>query len=108
MTNQSKIEALKKEQSSLQAKLRAATHRQKYLESAEKKLTWKERTHRLCTHGGMLEKFLIEPGSLTDDQVMEILKSAFRRDEVTALIHSFLRENMTPENGGNGAQNPAP
>ena len=93
MPNQSKIEALKKEQSSLQAKLRAATHRQKYLESAEKKLTWKERTHRLCTHGGMLEKFLIEPGSLTDDQVMEILKSAFRRDEVTALIHSFLREN---------------
>ena len=56
----------------------------------------------------MLEKFLIEPGVLTDDQVMEILKSAFRRDEVTALIHSFLRENMTPENGGNGAQNPAP
>ena len=93
MTNQSKIEALKKEQSSLQAKLRAAENRQKYLEAAEKKLTWKERTHRLCTRGGMLEKFLIEPGVLTDDQVMEILKSAFRRDEVTALIHSFLREN---------------
>lgn len=93
MTNQSKIEALRKEQSSLQAKLRVAENRQKYLESAEKKLTWKERTHRLCTRGGMLEKFLIEPGVLTDDQVMEILKSAFRRDEVTALIHSFLREN---------------
>ena len=93
MTNQSKIEALRKEQSSLQAKLRAAENRQKYLEAAEKKLTWKERTHRLCTRGGMLEKFLIEPGVLTDDQVMEILKSAFRRDEVTALIHSFLREN---------------
>ena len=108
MSNQNQIEALRKEQSSLQAKLRAATHKQKYLESAEKKLTWKERTHRLCTRGGMLEKFLIEPGVLTDDQVMEILKSAFRRDEVTALIHSFLRENMTPENGGNGAQNPAP
>ena len=42
----------------------------------------------------MLEKFLINPGVLTDDQVMEILKSAFRRDEVTALIHSFLRENI--------------
>lgn len=39
MTNQSKIEALRKEQSSLQAKLRAAENRQKYLESAEKKLT---------------------------------------------------------------------
>ena len=98
MTNKSKIEALRKEQASVQAKLRAATHRQKYLESAEKKLTWKERTHRLCTRGGMLEKFLIEPGVLTDDQVMEILKSAFRRDEVTALIHSFLRENIQDSN----------
>lgn len=98
MSNQNQIEALKKEQSSLQAKLRAATHRQKYLESAEKKLTWKERTHRLCTRGGMLEKFLINPGVLTDDQVMEILKSAFRRDEVTALIHSFLRENIQDSN----------
>lgn len=108
MSNQNQIEALKKEQSSLQAKLRAAENRQKYLESAEKNLTWKERTHRLCTRGGMLEKFLIEPGVLTDDQVMEILKSAFRRNEVTALIHYFLRENMTSENGGNGAQKPAP
>ena len=108
MSNQNQIEALRKEQSSLQAKLRAAENKQKYLESAEKKLTWKERTHRLCTRGGMLEKFLIEPGVLTDDQVMEILKSAFRRDEVTALIHSFLRENMTSENGVNEAQNPAP
>ena len=98
MSNQNQIEALRKEQSSLQAKLRAATHKQKYLESAEKKLTWKERTHRLCTRGGMLEKFLIEPGVLTDDQVMEILKSAFRRDEVTALIHSFLRENIQDSN----------
>ena len=104
MTNQSKIEALRKEQSSLQAKLRAAENRQKYLEAAEKKLTWKERTHRLCTRGSMLEKFLINPGVLSDDQVMEILKSAFRRDEVTALIHSFLRENMTAENEEDGMQ----
>lgn len=93
MTNKSKIEALAKEKSSVQAKLRTAENRQKYLEAAEKKLTWKERTHRLCTRGGMLEKFLIEPGNLTDDQVMEVLKMAFRRDEVTALIRSFLSEN---------------
>lgn len=105
MTNKSKIEALKKEQSSVQAKLRAAENRQKYLEAAEKKLTWKERTHRLCTRGGMLEKFLIEPGNLTDDQVMEVLKTAFRSEEVTALIHSFLRDNMTSEDVENETQN---
>ena len=106
MSNQNQIEALRKEQASVQAKLRAATHRQKYLEAAEKKLTWKECTHRLCTRGGMLEKFLIEPGNLTDDQVMDVLKTAFRQDEVTALIHSFLRENMTAESEENGTQSP--
>ena len=106
MSNRKQIEALEKEKSDVQAKLRAATHRQKYLESAEKKLTWKERTHRLCTRGGMLEKFLINPGAISDDQVMEILKSAFRKDEVTALMHSFLRENMTAENEEDGAQSP--
>ena len=106
MTNKSKIEALRKEQASVQAKLKAAENRQKYLEAAEKKLTWKERTHRLCTRGGMLEKFLIEPGNLTDDQVMDVLKTAFRQDEVTALIHSFLRENMTAESEENGTQSP--
>ena len=42
--------------------------------------------------------------TVTDDQVMEILKSAFRRNEVTALIHSFLRENMTAENEEDGMQ----
>lgn len=104
MSNRKQIEALEKEKSDVQAKLRAATHRQKYLESAEKKLTWKERTHRLCTRGGMLEKFLINPGAISDDQVMEILKSAFRKDEVTALMHSFLRENMTAENEEDGMQ----
>ena len=45
MTNQSKIEALRKEQSSLQAKLRAAENRQKYLESRG----W--RIHRVWTPG---------------------------------------------------------
>ena len=68
MSNRKQIEALEKEKSDVQAKLRAATHRQKYLESAEKKLTWKERTHRLCTRGGMLEKFLIEPGVLSQGE----------------------------------------
>ncbi len=32
----------------------------KYLESQEKQLTRKERPHRLCTRGAMLEKYLSE------------------------------------------------
>ena len=47
------------------------------LEHQMKQLTRKERTHRLCTRGAMLESFLIRPEVLTDDDVMDILKQAF-------------------------------
>ena len=50
---------------------------QKILEHQMKQLTRKERTHRLCTRGAMLESFLIRPEVLTDDDVMDILKQAF-------------------------------
>ena len=49
-----------------------------------------ERVHRLCTRAGMLESFLVCPGELTDDQMMELLKISFRQPEVVlalSLIH---------------------
>ncbi len=36
-----------------------------------------ERTHRLCTRGGMLETFIQEPSLLTDNDVMELLTFLF-------------------------------
>ena len=41
------------------------------------RLTRSERTHRLCTRGGMLETFLREPTLLTDEDVMELLSFLF-------------------------------
>ncbi|OLA25308.1 MAG: glutamyl-tRNA amidotransferase [Faecalibacterium prausnitzii] len=60
-----------------EARLRRAQHEEKILEHQIKQLTRKERTHRLCTRGAMLESFLIRPEVLTDDDVMDILKQAF-------------------------------
>ena len=37
----------------------------------------KERTHRLCKRGAMLERFLRSPDLLPDDQVMALLRIAF-------------------------------
>ena len=34
----------------------------------------KERTHRLCTRGAYLEKLLLEPEALTDEEVFELLE----------------------------------
>ena len=49
-------------------------------------------THRLCTRGGMLESFLICPGELTDDQVMELLKLSFRQQEVVLALAKMIHD----------------
>jgi thiamine kinase-like enzyme len=56
----------------------AAQHKEKYLKNQIKQLSRKERTHRLCTRGGMLERFIEEPNLLTDEDVFELLMYFFR------------------------------
>ena len=67
-------------------------HQEKKLEHRIPELTRKARTHRLCTRGGMLESFLICPGELTDDQVMELLKLSFRQQEVVLALAKMIHD----------------
>ncbi len=69
-----KLEKLNQEIAKGEARLRRAQHEEKILEHQVKQLTRKERTHRLCTRGAMLESFLLRPEVLTDEDVMDILK----------------------------------
>ena len=72
----------------------------KMLQSEIKRLTRNERTHRLCTRGGMIEAFIQEPEKLSDDQVMELLTVAFHQPEVSGLLQNMLEEtraNPLPE-----------
>ena len=64
----------------------------KMLQSEIKRLTRNERTHRLCTRGGMVESFIKKPELLTDDQVMELLTLAFRQPEVSERLQEMLKE----------------
>ena len=50
-----KLEKLNQEIAKGEARLRRAQHEEKILEHQVKQLTRKERTHRLCTRGAMLE-----------------------------------------------------
>lgn len=59
-----KLEKLNRQKTAAEKKLIAAQHREKQLEHERKRLTRSERTHRLCTRAGMLEKFLREPKRL--------------------------------------------
>ena len=65
----SKLEKLNRELEKSEKKLRKAMNDEKALQHQLKQLTRKERTHRLCTRGGMLESFLQETERLTDDDV---------------------------------------
>ena len=83
----------------LQTELEKAERKKKYYEQQEKilrrkvipKLTRAERTNRLCTRAGMLESFLVHPELLSNDQVMNLLKIAFRQTEVKEALDEMLK-----------------
>ena len=84
---------------SLQAELEKAERKKKYYEQQEKilrrkvipDLNRKARTNRLCTRAGMLESFLVHPELLSNDQVMDLLKIAFRQKEVKDALDEMLK-----------------
>ena len=86
MPDTSKLEKLNRELEKSEKKLRKAINDEKALQHQLKQLTRKERTHRLCTRGGMLESFLQEPERLTDDDVMLLLTLIFHRQDTQELL----------------------
>ena len=88
-----KLEKLNREIEKTEAKLRRAEHKEKMLEHQIKTLNRKERTHRLCTRGAMLESHLPHPESVTDEQVSTILKILFYRGDTKRLVAQVLTEN---------------
>ena len=96
MPDTSKLEKLNRELEKSEKKLRKAINDEKALQHQLKQLTRKERTHRLCTRGGMLESFLQEPEHLTDDDVMLLLKLIFHRQDTQELLKKLL-EREKPE-----------
>ena len=91
-----KLEKLNRELAKGEARLRRAQHEEKILAHQIKQLTRKERTHRLCTRGAMLESFLQEPERLTDDDIMLLLKLIFHRQDTQELLKKML-EREKPE-----------
>ena len=83
---------LRNEKAKAEQKLRSCQHREKILERQMSELNRRERVHRLCTRAGMLESFLIAPEELTNDQVMELLKIAFRQPEVALALAKMIHD----------------
>ena len=93
MPDTSKLEKLNRELEKSEKKLRKAINDEKALQHQLKQLTRKERTHRLCTRGAMLESHLPHPESVTDGQVSTILKVLFCRSDTKRLVEQVLAEN---------------
>ena len=65
----------------------------KIMQHQIKKLTRQERTHRLIQRGAILEKFLIDPGALSEDQVMELVALAFSKPDIQVKLKKMISEN---------------
>ena len=89
-----RLEKLNQQLAKGEARLRRAQHEEKILEHQMKQLTRKERTHRLCTRGTMLESFLIRPEVLTDDDVMDILKQAFSQTDIKEVVAESVKDRV--------------
>lgn len=97
MPDTSKLEKLNRELEKSEKKLRKAINDEKALQHQLKQLTRKERTHRLCTRGAMLESFLIRPEVLTDDDVMDILKQAFSQSGMKEIVAESVKLRVAGE-----------
>ena len=96
--SRTKITEVKKTIEDKKQKLRSCQHREKILERQMSELNRRERVHRLCTRAGMLESFLVCPGELTDDQVMELLKISFRQPEVVLALAKMVHDVHEKQN----------
>ena len=86
------LEEFEQQKAKAEQKLRACQYREKILERRMSELNRRERVHRLCTRAGMLESFLVCPGELADDQVMELLKISFRQPEVVLALAKMVHD----------------
>lgn len=78
MVRKKTLEELQAEREKVEMDLRIRQENLKKLKQKEVELTRSKRTHRLCTHGAMLEQY-ISLDEFTDEQIDRILKSIFRR-----------------------------
>lgn len=92
-----KLEKLNQEIERTEAKLRRAQHEEKILEHQIKTLNRRERTHRLCSRGAELERYLPHPELVTEEQVKLILKLLFHQESARKIVERVLAE--TPELG---------
>ena len=91
MARKKTIDELRIEREKAEQDLKLRQENLKKLKAKEAELTRNARTHRLCTHGAMLEQYL-SPEEFTDEQYDRILRALFRRSDNLEMIQSVKRQ----------------
>ena len=94
MPKKKTIEELQAEQEKLEQELQIKTQKLKALKAQTKEQIRKERTHRLCTHGAMLEQYL-PPEGYKDEQIEELLKTLFQNPQVKQMLQTAKQTERT-------------
>ena len=86
---------LQKMQEKLEQELKIKQQNLKMVKQQAKELDRRNRTHRLCTHGAMLEQYL-SPDEFTDEQISAILRSLFTDQGVISFLNDVKRQSEGP------------
>ena len=104
-----RMDQLLEKQKKLQEKMQQVEAEEKALQKQIKELARSERTHRLCTRGGYVEKLLAELGALelTDEEVFEHLHYALNTPYAKAHLANLLeaKRKAAAEADGPEAEN---
>ena len=99
MNREQEKDQLEQEITQAEEKERRYAVQQKILLHEQMQLDRKKRNHRIFTRGAMLESFLKKPLIMTDDQVYELLKTAFSQSDVQTRETTLLKEEIDSLNG---------
>ena len=94
MNSEQEKERLDEKITQAEEKERRYAMQQKILLHEQAQLDRKKRNHRIFTRGAMLESFLKKPLLMTDDQVYELLKTAFHHQDVQNREIELLKQVM--------------
>ena len=97
MTKQKSAEEIQEKIRLSEEKIQKLKQDKKILARKHSEQLRKERTHRLCTIGGMLESFLKEPKSFSNDEVYDLLKLAFNQPSVASAVRNHLQQKSASE-----------
>ena len=99
------LEKVKHEIAKAEDRFRYYEQQDKIMRSEIRRLTRKERTHRLCTRGGLVEHFILEPDLLTDADVYILLSALFESEETQEKLKALI-EHRKEVNERNASENP--